>query len=661
MRCWNIALVFLLSFGMFACSPSKPAVTVDAPQADSLSSKNKTPPFSVPMDSVELLRKEIAHGSFLRALTLQSQGELGLAEQFLVHAHEADPENRFLAFSVLDLMDKRGASDAAEFAEKIKGLAGKKTSGQYALLGRVYGGVSNLDSALAYYKKAVDLNERDFRALYEYSLLLEIVREKEELSRVYGILLPQIGYPQSMLERQVGLLAEAKKDSALADLLGDVYEVRGDRAFLESRIRLLFGMKRYEEALSAVEEFRADSAHADDSLSIAFLVAVHVDLKQDTVALDSLKAIYKRHPAREFVLMDIALLETKLGMKEQAKIHWGRLAESDTYRAAANGMLSAYALADGDTVGAVGYLEKAYRADPARYRESLVAQYLNQKAFAKIYPILDEAIRPDAKRDSLRALLLSAGDLERVREFDREVSMDLAATHSEYGFILQMNADYLERGWTISGSRDSAEILRKKSSEHFIEAAQIGGENPQILFAYGVNLLAFRQVDSAIVVFKKIFEKNPSDAVAKNHLGYTLVDLNRSAEEVRWGSSLIDEALKLEPSSVAFMDSKAWALYREGKVQEALALMEKVESFAKEDSLKDMFYRDTSIFVHLAEICQSLGLNERSTGYYLKVLEIDPANANAKKQIELLKQAVKPPEPQEKTESSPAETDGTKP
>ena len=84
------------------------------------------------------------------------------------HAYESDPENRYLAFSVLELMVLRGASsEAAALAEKAKNLKGKQTSNQYALLGRVYSEQSNLDSALAYYKKAVDSSDQNLRAAYE--------------------------------------------------------------------------------------------------------------------------------------------------------------------------------------------------------------------------------------------------------------------------------------------------------------------------------------------------------------------------------------------------------------------------------------------------------------------------------------------------------------
>jgi tetratricopeptide (TPR) repeat protein len=453
------------------------------------------------------------------------------------------------------------------------------------------------------------------------------------------MLLPQIGFPQSMLDRQISLLANAKKDSLMADLFGEVYEARGERIYLENQIRLLFGMKRFEEALSGIEEFRADTAFADDSLSVAFLVAAYVGLNQDTIAVDSLKAIYKRHPDNYHVLMNLALLETKLEKKSQALVHWNRLATTDKYAASAFGMLSVYVLEDGDSAKSLQYLEKAYDKEPLAYRSALLVRYAKMRAYQKAYKVLETATAPNPKLDSMRAKIQESGNLEELRKFETAETMDRANAHYSYGTFLQMNAEDLERAPTTPEKLDSAKALRKLADDHYMAASKMAGDTPNLLFAYASNLLMYDQVDSAIAVFKKIFVKYPQDATAKNHLGYYLVDMNRSPDEVKWGNSLIDEALKMEPSNVAYKDSKGWALYRLGKYKEALAMMEQVE--AAEDSLKEMFYQDTSIYAHLAAICQALSLNARALDYYQKVLNIDPKNENAKKQIEILKQAIK--------------------
>ncbi len=174
-----------------------------------------SPPPQDELDSVRLANLEIAHESFLRALQLEAQGESSLAELFIRHAWEADRNNRFLAFSLVESMEARGAStEALKLADTAKTLQGKQTSSQYALLARLYSQNMNLDSSKFYYKKSVEASDQNLRAAYEYALLLEVIRDYDELMRIYGIMLPQINYPRSMVDRQLLLLEKAGKDSA---------------------------------------------------------------------------------------------------------------------------------------------------------------------------------------------------------------------------------------------------------------------------------------------------------------------------------------------------------------------------------------------------------------------------------------------------------------
>lgn len=103
-------LPVLLSFSLavVACSgPKQLSPSDDMSRNVKIVAAEKSEPAKI--DSARLLRLEIAHGSFLRALALERQGEFAIAEEFMRHAYEADSENRYLAFSVLELMIRRGA------------------------------------------------------------------------------------------------------------------------------------------------------------------------------------------------------------------------------------------------------------------------------------------------------------------------------------------------------------------------------------------------------------------------------------------------------------------------------------------------------------------------------------------------------------------------
>jgi tetratricopeptide (TPR) repeat protein len=69
---------------------------------------------------------------------------------------------------------------------------------------------------------------------------------------------------------------------------------------------------------------------------------------------------------------------------------------------------------------------------------------------------------------------------------------------------------------------------------------------------------------------RAMIARDPLDATALNYLGYLLADrTDRLSEAVE----LIERALTVEPDNPAYLDSLAWALYKQGKVAEAAGPM----------------------------------------------------------------------------------------
>jgi len=587
------------------------------------------------LDSVRLANLEIAHESFLRALQLEAQGESSLAELFIRHAWEADRNNRFLAFSLVESMEARGAStEALKLADTAKTLQGKQTSSQYALLARLYSQNMNLDSSKFYYKKSVEASDQNLRAAYEYALLLEVIRDYDELMRIYGIMLPQINYPRSMVDRQLLLLEKAGKDSMAIDLLTSAYDVIQDPQYRVSRTKLLIKQGRYEESLSSVHEMFAENPN--DSMALKFQTAALVQMKKIPEALDSLKSFYRRSPKTNFVLHDIALMESDLLKKDSAKVHWNLLKNDPEYGAVANYWLSVYAVEDGDSVTSVKTMEKAYALAPNEYGPALVWRYGLTGRYAKAYPILDSLINVRARVDSIAKLNLQKNnaDFDGIKKIQRIALRQHADFQALYGNILLFNAEALGLKAYDSLRADSIQRIRLEVNEHFMIALNMGAQDPGMLFSMGANLLALNKVDSAIVIFKQLFQKKPRQAMALNHLGYSLVDLNRNEKEVKWAASLIDSALAIDPNNAAFLDSKGWALYRLGDYEKALQVMDIVEAHAVE--IEGMTTKDPTLYEHLAAICDALHLNDRALGYYKKILVIVPNHPQAKARIKAL-------------------------
>ena len=91
----------------------------------------------------------------------------------------------------------------------------------------------------------------------------------------------------------------------------------------------------------------------------------------------------------------------------------------------------------------------------------------------------------------------------------------------------------------------------------------------------------------------------PENPVIINILAYFLIDKDRNINE---GMELIEKALKLSPENYNYLHTEGWGLYKQGKYQEALDLLEKSWNLR-------LRYRH-SLFLHLEAAKKAVaGLN----------------------------------------------------
>ena len=113
----------------------------------------------------------------------------------------------------------------------------------------------------------------------------------------------------------------------------------------------------------------------------------------------------------------------------------------------------------------------------------------------------------------------------------------------------------------------------------------------------------------AIMWLEQLLTSEPENHIAMNNLGYMLIDRDI---DVNRGLSLVEKALHYLPGESSYLDSKAWGLYKIGKYEEALKILEGLEaSGMKADEL----------WLHLAKVCEALKLDERAKTYREKIKE----------------------------------------
>lgn len=118
----------------------------------------------------------------------------------------------------------------------------------------------------------------------------------------------------------------------------------------------------------------------------------------------------------------------------------------------------------------------------------------------------------------------------------------------------------------------------------------------------------------SVAALKSLLKKRPQDPEVANALGFTLAD---HGSELALAERLIRQALAVSPDSPPIQDSLGWVLYRRGKNQEALKILEHA-------------YRnlhDPEIGAHYGEVLWVTGEQAKAHYIWQQVLATDPDNA----------------------------------
>ena len=144
-----------------------------------------------------------------------------------------------------------------------------------------------------------------------------------------------------------------------------------------------------------------------------------------------------------------------------------------------------------------------------------------------------------------------------------------------------------------------AQILREagRAAEGYalLEAAlERQPDNPELLYETALTAERQGQPDVMEKHLRRLLEIKPEHAHALNALGYSYADRNVRLAEAQ---ALIDKARALAPDDPFIMDSAAWVLFRQGKNEEALKMLETAYRIKA----------DPEIAAHLGEVLWTLG------------------------------------------------------
>ena len=163
-----------------------------------------------------------------------------------------------------------------------------------------------------------------------------------------------------------------------------------------------------------------------------------------------------------------------------------------------------------------------------------------------------------------------------------------------------------------------AQILRDASrlaEAHAVLAEELVRQPDQPELLYEIAMLAEKlgRPDELEKRLRRLLELHPDHAHAHNALGYSLTERNIRLDEAQ---RLIDRALELAPNDPFILDSKGWVLFRLGKTQDALAILNQAFGLRA----------DPEIAAHIGEVLWVLGRQSEARTTWERARQAFPGN-----------------------------------
>ncbi len=576
---------------------------------------------------------DAAHESFIRAQEMELRGERALANVFWQHAAESDPNSRYLAFKLAEIMAAQGADSVALLqAQHANRLKGRPTASQLGLLAHLYVKDGRADSARKYFNAALDTSRyQDMTLLYDYSLFLEAVQDGKELVRIYDLLLPQVNYMPTLFQRQLKLLLDQHKDSAVVELFAKGHEATGDKKMLLQMVQGLVFQKRLKEVRAVVDTL-TESTPEDESM-VVLLMSSLAETNRDS-AYAMLRKKYLDDGVRTPILANfLGHYEHLFGNLDSAKAHLKyaaeNIADQRVYVTGAYHTLSAIAFKENKPKDAVRYAEKADSVALGGDKAQLALTYGTAGMYGKAYKMLDSLIAVWDKWTPMEGIADSAS----MKRMAHDVERNRRQFRSVYARILCVEAQEIWQKDIGDSARVKKSLaLRERADVFYRELAAKDSADLGIRVLMAMNLERMDRYDEAFAMFEYILgfaEPQVDVAEVLNYYGYTLIDLNRTPEELDKGIALVEKALlqsakyKDSEPSEAYVDSWAWGLYRKGKFAEALETMKQIKS--------PRFDEDFVYWEHMAAIQDALGMTAEAKASYKKLKKLQPHHPAVKK------------------------------
>ena len=385
-------------------------------------------------------------------------------------------------------------------------------------------------------------------------------------------------------------------------------------------------MKRFKEAAAIVDTLTSAKPE-DEEMTIMVLPS----MTGDSAYAFARKKYFEDGVKTPAVLCFIGQYEYDVDMRDSAKVHL--LASVDKLQGqpkyanrAFLGLVNIFA-SEQNYAQAIKYAEKSDSVSNGDTRMLLASVYALADKYDKAFPLLDSLMKFWETWKPLPGVVDSAN----LVQLKNEAQIKYLQVLDIYSRALIGEALDLEKNPRADSVKKAKAIDNRTRAQAMLDKFFAKDSSySRVRLSIAMNLERLKRYDESFRHFEvllKMPEFSPHEmASTLNYYGYSLIELNRTPAEVEKGYKLVLDALAMEKdgeSRDAYLDSKAWGLYRMGRYDEAYQAMQLIDH--------SKMSRDDVFWEHMGAIQEALGLKKDARKSYKKLLKLNPKHPAALK------------------------------
>lgn len=579
----RIAASLVTAALLASCAGTRPATPTEDPGAILA----KLPPEE---------RRAVAKDAFLDALWLDLQGQGLMAMDMLQEAAWSDPDDRWLQFALAaKLREFRRSSEALALVRRALRLPGDETPDQWGLSAGLWLEAGARDSAQACWKRMLELDPEAREALIGLATLAEARGDLAEAASHYAALSEQYGENGGAItNRAVNLWARAGfLDSATA-LLDRRWNSWANPEEGATLARLLASRGLTDSAVALYDRLAADpdaeSSHLRLLAARTLMLSGRVDSARARLRDLSLQGFTEAQLTLGALLLDLDSLQAAraLFLPQVHDIEHGALACH---------YLGLIAARSDQIDSARSWFDKALALDPKR---------------------------PDTwSRRGLIELDADQSD-SACRIFARMAKLWPASSQARWllghALVRKAETESVHPSWAAPApdSEPAVTAIRLEALAAFDTAIALDPGHPRARFEHAALQERLGRRTLAIRELRSIVQGDSANAMACNYLAYMLAEDSLDLDEA---SLLVGIALQADSASTAYLDTRGWIRFRQGRFAEGLADVENAIAQGEDDAV---------VLEHRARILERIGPPERVREAWQAVLRKAPDHTRAR-------------------------------